>query len=156
MNKNSPPPILVNNARLVIRDSCIEIMNKILKKIIWLLLYLAFNISLFFIEIIFIFKKNDTIYTSNTGFNSLDDLVTISNSAFNFLGELALVSFSFIAMGLALIAFLLFIPVYIYFIKPKYKNHKKRFLFSLLASFVVVIVLKLILYTWMFIDLNYL
>ena len=118
------------------------------------MLYVLFNILLFFIEVNFFFKKNDSGNTS--GFSLLDDVFTITNSSFNFLGDLALVGFSFVAMGIALVAFLLFIPLQLYYINRKYKNHKKKFLFSLLASFTIVILLKLMMYLWMFIDMNYL
>ncbi|WP_158849383.1 hypothetical protein [Algibacter sp. L1A34] len=80
-------------------------MKRILKKIIWLILYLAFNIVLFFIEINLFFKKNNTSYSSNSAINSLDDFFALSHASFNVLGELAIVGFSFVAMGITLVAF---------------------------------------------------
>lgn len=137
------------------RNSNIEIMKRIFTKTIWLILYLAFNIVLFFIEINLFFKKNNSSYSGNSGINSLDDFFALSHASFNVLGELAIVGFSFVAMGIALVAFLLFIPFQVYVIKPKYKTSKKKFLFSLLAAFSIVMILKLIVYIWMFVDLNY-
>jgi hypothetical protein len=129
-------------------------MKRILKKIIWLILYLAFNIVLFFIEINFFFQNHDASYSSNSGISTLDDFLTLVHTSFNTLEELAILGFSFVAVGVALVAFLLFIPIQIYVIKPKYKTSNKKFLFSLLAACSVVIILKLIGYIWMFVDLN--
>ncbi|WP_282164742.1 hypothetical protein [Cellulophaga baltica] len=130
-------------------------MKQLFKKTIWLLLYLAFNSMLFFIELFFLFKKNNSDYSNPSGSNSLDDFLAFSSATFNFLGELAIVGFSFAAIGIALIAFLLFIPIQIYFIKPKYNDSNHKFLYSLLASFAMVLLLKLLMYVWMIIDLNY-
>jgi len=130
-------------------------MKRILKKAIWLLLYLAFNMGLFFIEINFFFKNHDASYSSNSGINALDDFFTFINTSYSAFAELAILSFKFVAMGIALVAFLLFIPIQIYVIKPKYKASKKKFLFSLLAACSVVVILKLIGYIWMVVDLNY-
>jgi len=130
-------------------------MKRILKKALWLLLYLAFNISLFFIEINFFFKNHDASYSSNSGISALDDFFTFINTSYSAFAELAILSFKFVAMGIALVAFLLFIPIQIYVIKPKYKTSKKKFLFSLLAACSVVVILKLIGYIWMVVDLNY-
>jgi hypothetical protein len=130
-------------------------MKKIFTKTIWLILYLTFNIVVFFIEINLFFKKNNTSYSGNSGISLLDDFFALSHASFNVLGELAIVGFSFVAMGIALVAFLFFIPLQVYFLKPKYKTSKKKFLFSLLAAFCIVMIIKLIVYIWMFVDLNY-
>ncbi len=137
------------------KNSTVPIMKQLFKKTIWLLLYLAFNSMLFFIELFFLFKKNNSDYSNPSGSNSLDDFLAFSSATFNFLGELAIVGFSFVATSIALIAFLLFIPIQIYFIKPKYNDSNHKFLYSLLASFAMVLLLKLLMYVWMIIDLNY-
>lgn len=130
-------------------------IRELLKKLIWLILYLLFNAVLFFIEISVLFTTNDS-FTGVSGFESVDDILEALNVVFNILEEMVMVFYFYTAIGLAIVALLLFIPVQVYYINRKFKNHKKKFLYSLLASFAVVMTLKLLLYTWMFIDLNYL
>ncbi len=127
----------------------VKSMIKILKKLSWLIIYLLFNAVIFFIEIHVLFKKNDTNYSSNSGFSLLDQF-------FNILEGFAIVGFVYAAVGLTIVSFMLFIPLQIYYIEVKYKNNKNKFWFSLLVSFSVVIILKLILHCWRFVDLNYL
>lgn len=130
-------------------------IREILKKLIWLILYLLFNAVLFFIEISVLFTTNDS-FTGGSGFESVDDILEAFNVVFNILEGMVMVFYLYTAIGLAIVALLLFIPVQVYYINRKFKNHKKKFLYSLLASFAVVMTLKLLLYAWMFIDLNYL
>jgi len=132
------------------------IMKNIVRKLIWLLIYVIFNAVLFFIEISILFNNDTTSHRSNSGFDWMDKALTITNSAFSFLEDLAFLIFSFISAGIMLVAFLIYIPIQIYVITPKYKEDKKRFLYSLLASFSLVIILKLIVYAWALIDINYL
>ena len=124
---------------------------KLLKRLIWLIIYLSFNVIIFFLEISIFFKQNNKANKSNSGFSLLDGFLNLLNSFFDFIGTLALIALAYMDAILALVAFLLFIPIQIYFINPKYKNNKK-FLFSVLASLSVVILLKLIMYGSMLID----
>ncbi|WP_396634140.1 hypothetical protein [Maribacter sp. R86514] len=101
------------------------------------------------------FTTNDG-FTSGSGFQSVDDILEALNVVFNILEDMVMVFYFYTAIGLAIVALLLFISVQVYYINRKFKNHKKKFLYSLLASFAVVMTLKLLLYAWMFIDLNYL
>ncbi|WP_430425308.1 hypothetical protein [Maribacter litoralis] len=130
-------------------------IREVLKKLIWLILYLLFNVVLFFIEISVLFTTNDG-FTGGSGFESVDDILEALNVVFNILEGMVMVFYLYTAIGLTIVALLLFIPVQVYYINRKFKNHKKKFLYSLLASFAVVMTLKLLLYAWMFIDLNYL
>ncbi|MFV1449373.1 hypothetical protein VBZ51_09515 [Maribacter sp. HS] len=130
-------------------------IRKILKKLSWFILYLLFNAVLFFIEVSVLFTTNDG-FTSGSGFESVDDVLEALNVVFNILEGMVMVFYLYTAIGLAIVALLLFIPVQVYYINRKFKNHRKKFLYSLLASFAVVMTLKLLLYAWMFIDLNYL
>jgi len=128
---------------------------KILRKLSWFIFYILFNAVLFLIEIRVLFTTNDG-FTSGSGFQSVDDILEALNVVFNILEDMVMVFYFYTAIGLAIVALLLFIPVQVYYINRKFKNHKKKFLYSLLASFTVVMTLKLLLYAWMFIDLNYL
>jgi len=110
---------------------------------------------LFFIEISVLFTTNYG-FTGGSGFESVDDILEALNVVFNILEGMVMVFYLYTVIGLAIVALLLFIPVQVYYINRKFKNHKKKFLYSLLASFAVVMTLKLLLYAWMFIDLNYL
>lgn len=130
-------------------------IRKILKKLSWFILYLLFNAVLFFIEVSVLFTTNDG-FTGGSGFESVDDVLEALNVVFNILEGMVMVFYLYTAIGLAIVALLLFIPVQVYYINRKFKNHRKKFLYSLLASFAVVMTLKLLLYAWMFIDLNYL
>lgn len=130
-------------------------IRKILKKLSWFILYLLFNAVLFFIEVSVLFTTNDG-FTSGSGFESVDDVLEALNVVFNILEGMVMVFYLYTAIGLAIVALLLFIPVQVYYINRKFKNHRKKFLYSLLTSFAVVMTLKLLLYAWMFIDLNYL
>ncbi|APA62977.1 hypothetical protein [Maribacter sp. 1_2014MBL_MicDiv] len=130
-------------------------IRKILKKLSWFILYLLFNAVLFFIEVSVLFTTNDG-FTGGSGFESVDDVLEALNVVFNILEGMVLVFYLYTAIVLAIVALLLFIPVQVYYINRKFKNHRKKFLYSLLASFAVVMTLKLLLYAWMFIDLNYL
>lgn len=129
-------------------------IREILKKLFWFILYFLFNAVLFFIEIIVLFTTNDG-FTGVSGFESVDDILEAFNVVFNILEGMVMVFYLYTVIGLAIVALLLFIPVQVYYINRKFKNHKKKFLYSLLASFTVVMTLKLLLYAWMFIDLNY-
>ncbi|KSA14120.1 hypothetical protein [Maribacter dokdonensis] len=130
-------------------------IRKILKKLSWFIFYLLFNAVLFFIEVSVLFTTNDG-FTGGSGFESVDDVLEALNVVFNILEGMVMVFYLYTAIGLAIVALLLFIPVQVYYINRKFKNHRKKFLYSLLASFAVVMTLKLLLYAWMFIDLNYL
>jgi len=130
-------------------------IRKILKKLSWFILYLLFNAVLFFIEVSVLFTTNDG-FTGGSGFESVDDVLEALNVVFNILEGMVMVFYLYTAIGSAIVALLLFIPVQVYYINRKFKNHRKKFLYSLLASFAVVMTLKLLLYAWMFIDLNYL
>lgn len=127
-----------------------------IKKLSWVIIYLLFNSIIFFIEIYVLFKKDNTSYSSNRGFSLLDVFFNMSNSVFSTLEGFAILGFTYLSIGISIMAFILFIPLQIYYIEPKYKYNNKNFLFSLLASFSVVVLLKLVLYCWMFVDLNYL
>ncbi|MEP2278827.1 hypothetical protein [Maribacter sp.] len=128
----------------------------ILKKIAWLVLYLLFNAVLFFIEVSILFEGGDSSYSSNSGLNSIDDILEAFSAIFNVLEGVVMVFYFYWSIGMVIIGLLLFIPVQVYYINRKYKHHRKKFWFSLLASFVVVIGLKLLMYSWMYIDMNYL
>ena len=130
-------------------------IRKILKKLSWFILYLLFNAVLFFIEVSVLFTTNDG-FTGGSEFESVDDVLEALNVVFNILEGMVMVFYLYTAIGLTIVALLLFIPVQVYYINRKFKNHRKKFLYSLLASFAVVMTLKLLLYAWMFIDLNYL
>ena len=127
-----------------------------IKKLSWLIIYLLFNTIIFFIEIYVLFKKDTTSYSSNSGFSLLDVFFNRSDSFFSILEGFAILGFTYLSIGISIVAFIFFMPLQIYYIQPKYKHNNKKFLFSLLASFSVVILLKLMLYCWMFVDLNYL
>ena len=129
-------------------------IREILKKLFWFILYFLFNAVLFFIEISVLFTTNDS-FTGGSGFESVDDILEAFNVVFNILEGMVMVFYLYTVIGLAIVALLLFIPVQVYYINRKFKNHKKKFLYSLLASFTIVMTLKLLLYAWMFIDLNY-
>jgi len=128
---------------------------KILKKLSWFILYLLFNAVLFFIEIRVLFTTNDG-FTSGSGFESVDDILEAFNAIFSVLESMAMVLYLYSAIGLAIVAFILFIPVQVYYINRKFSNHRKKYWYSLLASFGVVVLLKLLIYSWMYIDMNYL
>ncbi|MDF4202624.1 hypothetical protein PXD56_06650 [Maribacter sp. SA7] len=130
-------------------------MIKILKKLSWFILYLLFNAVLFLIEIRVLFTTNDG-FTGGSGFESIDDILEAFSAIFNVLEGIVMVYYFYWSIGLVIIALLLFIPVQVYYINRKFNNHRKKFWYSLLASFVVVIGLKLLMYSWMYIDMNYL
>lgn len=129
---------------------------KILKKLSWFILYILFNAVLFFIEISVLFKRSNQNYRGNSGLNSVDDILEAFNAIFSVLESMAMVFYLYSAIGLAIVAFILFIPVQVYYINRKFKNNSKKYWYSLLASFGVVVLLKLLMYSWMYIDMNYL
>ncbi|MEP2238370.1 MAG: hypothetical protein ABJI22_08425 [Maribacter sp.] len=131
-------------------------LKTILKKLSWLVLYLLFNAVLFFIEVSVLFKGEDSSYSSNSGLNSIDDILEAFSAIFNVLEGIVMVYYFYWSISLVIIGLLLFIPVQVYYINRKFNNHRKKFWYSLLASFVVVILLKLLMYCWMYIDMNYL
>ncbi|WP_405397510.1 hypothetical protein [Maribacter sp. Asnod2-G09] len=130
-------------------------MIKILRKLFWLLLYLLFNTALFFIEVRILFDTNDSSSSGVSGFDSIDALLVGFNAFFDVLQSVALLFFFYASIASAIFALLLFIPVQIYFINRKFKNHRRKFLYSLLASFALVILLKLPKYIFMFIEMTY-
>lgn len=130
--------------------------KQILIKIAWLIIYTLFNIGLFFIELNFFFKKKPKTNKSNSGIETLDVLIDVGHFFLDALNSFAIFIHASIDLSIALVAFLLFIPVQLRYIKPNYKRgSKKKFLYSVLASFVVLMLLKLIMYIWMFIDTSY-
>ncbi|SHK31985.1 hypothetical protein SAMN04488007_2736 [Maribacter aquivivus] len=130
-------------------------MIKILKKLSWLLLYLLFNTVLFFIEVSILFDTNNSSNSGISGFDSIDALLEGFNAFFDVLQGMALLFFFYASIASAIFALLLFIPVQLYFINRKFKNHSRKFLYSLLASFALVILLKLPKYIFMFIEMTY-
>lgn len=128
---------------------------KILKKLSWFILYILFNAVLFLIEIRVLFTTNDG-FTSGSGFETVDDILEAFSAIFELLEGVTIVFYFYAAIGLALMALLLFIPVQVYYINRKFSNHRKKYWYSLLASFGVVVLLKLLMYSWMYIDMNYL
>jgi len=130
-------------------------MKNVLKKLSWFILYFLFNALLFFIEVSVLFTTNDG-FTGGSGFESVDDILEALNVVFNILEGMVMVFYLYTAIGLAIVALLLFIPVQVYYINRKFKNNSKKYWYSLLASFGVVVLLKLLMYSWMYIDMNYL
>ena len=110
---------------------------------------------LFLIEIRVLFTTNDG-FTSGSGFETVDDILEAFSAIFELLEGVTIVFYFYAAIGLALMALLLFITVQVYYINRKFSNHRKKYWYSLLASFGVVVLLKLLMYSWMYIDMNYL
>jgi len=129
---------------------------KILKKLSWFILYLLFNSVLFIIELKVLFKRDTYSYSGGSGVETLDDILEAFNAIFSVLESMAMVFYLYSAIGLTIVAFILFIPVQVYYINRKFKNNSKKYWYSLLASFGVVVLLKLLMYSWMYIDMNYL
>ena len=131
-------------------------IRKILKKLSWLILYLLFNAVLFIIELKVLFKRDTSGYSGGSGVETVDDILEAVGAMFNILESIAMIGYFYVTVALAILALVLFIPVQVYYIKPKFTNRSKSFWYGLLASFAVVLVLKLLLYAWVFIDENYL
>lgn len=133
-----------------------RILKQILVKIIWLIIYIIFNIGLFFIELSIFFKEKSNTYDSNSGIETLDVLIDVGHFFLNALNSFAIFFHTCIDICIALVAFLFFIPVQLRYIKPKYeKGSKKKFLYSVLASLLILMILKLIMYIWVLIDAIY-
>ncbi|CAN0586098.1 unnamed protein product [Ectocarpus sp. 12 AP-2014] len=131
-------------------------IRKILKKLSWFILYLLFNAALFIIELKVLFKRDTSGYSGGSGVENVDDILGAIGAMFNILESIAMIGYFYVTVALAILALVLFIPVQVYYIKPKFTNRSKSFWYGLLASFAVVLVLKLLLYAWVFIDENYL
>lgn len=129
--------------------------KKITSKIAWLLLYLAFNACLFFVEISVLFNK-PKMAKSNTGFDILDVFLDLGGVFLDILSAFAMLAHLVSVAIIAIMALLFFIPVQRKYIKPKYEaGSKKKFFNSLVMAIAVLMVLKLIQYAWMFIEMNY-
>lgn len=131
-------------------------IRKILKKLSWFILYLLFNVVLFIIELKVLFKRDTYGYSGGSGVETVDDILEAVGAMFNILESIAMIGYFYVTVALAILALVLFIPVQVYYIKPKFTNRSKSFWYGLLASFAVVLVLKLMLYAWVFVDENYL
>lgn len=137
-------------------DKIMKTLKLILIKIAWLLIYWAFNIGLFLVEVSVLFKKRTKSNKSNTGADTLDFLLDVGIGFLDALSGLAVFIHGCLDSVIALVTLLFFIPVQLKYIKPNYQTgSKKKFLYSLLASLVVLMLLKLIMYIWIFIDGNY-
>ncbi|WP_286815064.1 MULTISPECIES: hypothetical protein [Maribacter] len=102
------------------------------------------------------FKRDTSGYSGGSGVETVDDILEAISAMFNILESIAMIGYFYVTVALAILALVLFIPVQVYYIKPKFTNRSKSFWYGLLASFAVVLVLKLLLYAWVFIDENYL
>ncbi|MEO9505495.1 MAG: hypothetical protein ABJF56_14035 [Maribacter dokdonensis] len=102
------------------------------------------------------FKRDTSGYSGGSGVETVDDILEAISAMFNILESIAMIGYFYVTVALAILALVLFIPVQVYYIKPKFTNRSKSFWYSLLSSFVVVILLKLLMYCWMYIDMNYL
>ncbi|WP_405414168.1 hypothetical protein [Maribacter sp. Asnod1-A12] len=131
-------------------------MIKILKKLFWFILYLLFNAVLFIIELKVLFRRDTSGYSGGSGVETVDDILEAFNAIFSVLESMTMVFYLYSVIGLAIVALILFIPVQVYYINRKFKNNSKKYWYSLLASFGVVVLLKLLMYSWMYIDMNYL
>ncbi|WP_025743547.1 hypothetical protein [Aquimarina pacifica] len=100
--------------------------KKILEYIGWLMIHLLFGLILAFIGIEFVFS-HISIFSS-----FFEEHIGVHR----FFQELAILMISLFGAG---IAFLFFIPLHIYQIKPKFKIKKNRFLSSVFTSFILVI-----------------
>lgn len=127
--------------------------KQVLLKITWLIIYIVFNVGLFFIEVSILFKKRTRSHKSNTGSETLDVLLDFGAGVLDALSGLTILIHGCFDVVIALVAFLLSIPVQFKYIKPNYETgSKKKFLFSLLASLSVLMLLKLMFYIWLFMD----
>jgi len=131
-------------------------IRKILKKLSWFILYLLFNAVLFIIELKVWFKQDTYGYSGGSGVETVDDILEAIGAMFNILESIAMIGYFYVTVALSILALILYIPVQVYFIKPKFTNRSKKFWYGLLVSFAVVLVLKLLLYAWFFVDENYL
>ena len=132
-----------------------KVFKQILIKLAWVVIYLAFNVGLFFIEISFLFKKESKNYKSNTGSETLDALFDVGSVFLNVLDGLGIFIHGCICIVIAIISFLIFIPIQFKHINPQYQGEKYKFLYSILAAIVVIMTLKLLLYIWMLFELYY-
>ncbi|SIQ53779.1 hypothetical protein SAMN05421797_1026 [Maribacter ulvicola] len=121
-----------------------------------MVLYVLFNSVFFFIEINTLFGHKESNHSGSSGVASIDDVLKVFSLLLNVLESIAIVGYLYVAIGVAIIALILFVPVQVYYINRKFKNYRKKFWYSLMASFAVVILVKLVMYSWMYIDMNYL
>ena len=112
--------------------------KKILEYTGWLLIHLLFGLVLALIGIEFVFSDMSI-------FSSFSE----EDTTFMEFQKLAILIMSLFGAG---IAFLFFLPLHIYQINPKFKIKKNRFLFSLFASFLLVITSGLLNLLFYFLD----
>lgn len=128
-----------------------RVIKKIFRNLFWLVSYLTFNISLYIIEMNILFKKSSS-HTNSSGFEVLDVFLEVVDFFGSLLNSLAMLAFFCIDVGLAVVGFIIFVPLWLRVLKPKYQNNKNKFSFSLLIAFGIVIALKLILYVSMYFE----
>lgn len=134
-----------------------RVLKQILRKIAWLLIYLTFNIAVFYIEISVLFKKRTSKHHHNTGSEVADLFLDLGTVFIDALSGLAVFIHGCLDSIIAVVAFLIFIPIQLKYIKHNFQEgSKKKFLYSVLAALAVVMLLKIIFYIWMFIDDSYL
>lgn len=128
---------------------------KVIKKIGWFLTYALINIIIYLVERNIVFGGKLPFGEAHSGFEVLDTFLNVGGFFLNVLSGLA--EFVFLLKGIIVgtLGLLLFIPINIKLIKPRFQNENKRMLLGLLAAVGIVLVFHLGFYLWEYIERYY-
>lgn len=128
---------------------------KVIKKTGWFFVYGFINVVIYFVEMHIVFGQRLPIGKANSGFEVLDAFLNVGGAFLNVLSGLAQLIFLYKAIIVGVIGFILFIPVNIKLIRPRFKNENKRMLLGLLAAISIVLVFHLGFHLWEYVECYY-
>ena len=128
---------------------------KVIKKIGWFLTYALINIIIYLVERNIVFGEKLPFGEAHSGFEVLDTFLTIGGFFLNILSGLAEFIFLLKAIIVGVLGLLLFVPINIKLIKPRFQNENKRMLLGLLAAVSIVLVFHLGFHLWEYIERYY-
>ena len=128
---------------------------KVIKKIGWFLTYTLINIIMYLVERNIVFGEKMPFGEAHSGFEALDTFLNVGGFFLNVLSGLAEFVFLLKAIIVAVLGFLLFIPVNIKLIRPRFENENKKMLLGLFSALSIVLVFHLGFHLWEYIERYY-